>query len=347
MSVIDKGFYRRRRGIYEHMEIGSLGWLDVAIHDWLCGHAKAVMDNDKYPAGVWLGSVRVMWDKAGRDPNVPLRTLQRHVLRLEKQGYFRRFTINKTTDAFVMDKLIVSDVTRTDYIVNAEETTDWRRPKYEVVVNVTSTRRTDDVDVTSSCRPDDVQLCPMNETYETKETLETLETLETADTTSEVRTPVASPSPAKSPKVKKALLLSELPDSHFLTEPADYLSWDTLKRQAWYTEKNLRMSRNSRLAQVVTAPVSMTSVALLEDIRDWDEDRFNIPAERLRNCIVYQLDYAKDGYFRKSEITPASMDREKFIALLHGNTPPGWSPETHGKTKKLTTPSTWVSEDAV
>ena len=70
-----------------------------------------------------------------------------------------------------------------------------------------------------------------------------------------------------------------------------------------------------------------TPVKLLGDIRDWDEEKSGIPAERLRNCIVYQLDYAKDDYFRKSEITPASMERSKFITLLNDNTPAGWTPE--------------------
>jgi hypothetical protein len=345
---VDKGFYRRRRGVYEHMEIGSLGWLDIAIHDWLCGHAKAVMNKDKYPAGVWLGSVRVMWDKAGRDPNVSLRQLQRHVLKLEKLGYFRRFTVNKTTDAFVMHKLIVSDLTQTDYVVNAEETTDWTQPKYEAVANVTPTRRTDDVDVSSSCRTDDVQLCPMNETYETEETGETVETEET---TSPVSAPVATKSPAKV-KVQN-LTLAELPDSHFLTEPPGIKKWSLDRKQAWYQEKNLRAERAKRtLPATESAPASTSTQAtsgqpkVLDDIRDWDEPRFNISGERLRNCIIYQLDHAKDDYFRKSEITLASMNREKFINLLNENTPTGWNPETRGK-KKVTTPSKWVAEDAV
>lgn len=72
-----------------------------------------------------------------------------------------------------------------------------------------------------------------------------------------------------------------------------------------------------------------TPVKQLGDIRDWDEDRFGIPADRLRNCIIYQLDYAKDDYFRKSEITPASMERSKFITVLNDNTPAGWTPEKH------------------
>ena len=70
-------------------------------------------------------------------------------------------------------------------------------------------------------------------------------------------------------------------------------------------------------------------VKLLGDIRDWNEEKFGIPADRLRNCIIYQLDYAKDDYFRKSEITPASMERSKFITLLNDNTPAGWTPEKH------------------
>jgi hypothetical protein len=106
------------------------------------------------------------------------------------------------------------------------------------------------------------------------------------------------------------------------------------------------------VADMPDPAIPATPVKLLGDIRDWDEEKFGIPAERLRNCIVYQLDYAKDDYFRKSELTPASMARSKFITLLNDNTPAGWTPEKHATyTRKpkvvvaaSTTPSTYKME---
>jgi hypothetical protein len=62
------------------------------------------------------------------------------------------------------------------------------------------------------------------------------------------------------------------------------------------------------------------------DMRDWAEARHGVSGERLRNCIIYQLDHAKDAYIRNSGITVASMRRPKFIKLLNEKTPPGWTP---------------------
>lgn len=64
----------------------------------------------------------------------------------------------------------------------------------------------------------------------------------------------------------------------------------------------------------------------LGDIREWNQDAFGVSAERLRNCLVYHLDHAKEPWFRNSGITVASMGREKFVTKLNANTPPGWTP---------------------
>jgi hypothetical protein len=82
------------------------------------------------------------------------------------------------------------------------------------------------------------------------------------------------------------------------------------------------------------APVPVvSSVAELGDIRDWSEDKFGISGQRLANCIIYQLDHAKNPYIRNSGVSVASMGREKFVTMLDSNTPPGWTPENHGKRK--------------
>jgi len=81
----------------------------------------------------------------------------------------------------------------------------------------------------------------------------------------------------------------------------------------------------------------------LADIREWNEDRCGVPAERLRNCIVYQLDHAKDAYIRNSGITPASMEHANFIKLLTDCTPLGWSP--NAATKKVHPPSRYQAKE--
>jgi len=87
-----------------------------------------------------------------------------------------------------------------------------------------------------------------------------------------------------------------------------------------------------------------------KDIREWDEDKFNIPAERLKNCIIYQLDYSKDLWYRQTGISLASMDKENFVKKLDRETPPGWTPESHGKPKpkpKVFEPSKYPAMDAI
>jgi hypothetical protein len=59
------------------------------------------------------------------------------------------------------------------------------------------------------------------------------------------------------------------------------------------------------------------------DIRDWDEDVDGINGERLRNCIIFQLDFKKDDWY-KYRLTPAYV-RAK-AKKLDDDTPPGWTP---------------------
>jgi hypothetical protein len=72
----------------------------------------------------------------------------------------------------------------------------------------------------------------------------------------------------------------------------------------------------------------------LADIRQWNTQAFEVPAERLRNCLFYVLDadenghhYYNNDYYRRNPPTVASMGREKFIRLLDQNTPVGWTPD--------------------
>jgi hypothetical protein len=67
----------------------------------------------------------------------------------------------------------------------------------------------------------------------------------------------------------------------------------------------------------------------ISDIRDWNESRFGISAERLRNCILYQLDRSKDSWFRE-RLSVSSMNTENFVKKLDRDTPSEWTPNTYG-----------------
>ncbi len=58
---------------------------------------------------------------------------------------------------------------------------------------------------------------------------------------------------------------------------------------------------------------------------------FGIPGYRLRNCILYQLDHAKNPWYRESGISIASMGRENFVKKLNADTPVGWTPDANTK----------------
>jgi hypothetical protein len=76
--------------------------------------------------------------------------------------------------------------------------------------------------------------------------------------------------------------------------------------------------------------VSPKSTGGMGDIREWDEERFGVSAERLRNCIVYQLDHSDDDWF-DGKITRSSMNREGFVRKLDEDTPVGWTPDYRGR----------------
>ena len=55
------GYYKRRRGILEHLEAGHVSLIDLAVHDLICLKANAIVGNGSlYPPGVWMGSAAVV-----------------------------------------------------------------------------------------------------------------------------------------------------------------------------------------------------------------------------------------------------------------------------------------------
>jgi len=65
----------------------------------------------------------------------------------------------------------------------------------------------------------------------------------------------------------------------------------------------------------------------LDDIRNWNQSAHGVNAERLRNCIVYHLDYVQNSWYA-DKLTPAALGREGFVTKLDADTPLGWTPAT-------------------
>src|ERR1700739_2387868 len=122
------------------------------------------------------------------------------------------------------------------------------------------------------------------------------------------------------------------------TKPANWKSMSDDEKAAWYNEvyDNKPSGESSSSSQ----PVASSSPVRrgLDNIRDWSEEKFNIPGERLRNCIIYQLDYAKNAWYRESGISIASMGRENFVRKLNADTPVGWTPGTDSSRKRIGSP---------
>ena len=80
----------------------------------------------------------------------------------------------------------------------------------------------------------------------------------------------------------------------------------------------------------------------IQDLRDWNEDVDGIPAERIRNCIIYQLDYRKNKYY-KDVLTVGFIKRSlgktgvTGARRLHEDTPPGWVVPDSDPLEKTTT----------
>jgi len=324
------GYYKRRRGIYQHLETCSLNLLDLALHDWLCGHAQPFIGQN-VPAGVWLGSSMVIYEKTGRDPEFNPRRIRRRLERLEELNYIRKFRINKTTFAYVVNKQTVYSVTGSEYLVNAVETTDWRHPKYEADRQVTGFRPAADLLVTGS-RPS-----PMSNIrdYRDKETEETVDTNDTPGVRSQVAALYSIHSTdGTEEKTPAASIETEVmsPVSITTDNPAQPPAIDVNFHPAHGNEQG-----NTGSVPVLNPTTVPSPLDNLTDMRLWpvNEERFGIDGTRLRNCLIHVLDHRKDTWYRDNPPTVESMSHENFVRKLNRDTLPGWTP---GWSQKNTEP---------
>lgn len=125
------GFYKRRRGILEHLEAGNIGLVDLAVHDYLCLKMNAVIGNHcSIPAGVCFTSAAAIYAVCPKE--VSERTIRRSLEHLEKIGWIKRWTIPGKHGNYpvMVARASVHDLAGKEYRVSAMQTSDWRFPFY-------------------------------------------------------------------------------------------------------------------------------------------------------------------------------------------------------------------------
>jgi hypothetical protein len=132
------GFYKRRRGIVEHIESGKVDLLDTAIHDYLLLKVNVFIGNGYHlPAGVLFTSAPALHAVC---KSVSIRTIQRRLKHLEKIGWLKMWQIpgKRGNYAVLICRADVIDMSRKQFRVSGELTMDWRQPVYEPVADAVS-----------------------------------------------------------------------------------------------------------------------------------------------------------------------------------------------------------------
>ena len=123
------GFYKRRRGVLEHLESGKISLLDLAIHDYLNLKANLVVGGPcTVPPGICISSAAAI--HATCPSQISERAVQRSLERLEKIGWIRRWNVRGKRGNYpvLVCRSSVHDLSGNEYRVNGEDTTDWRSP---------------------------------------------------------------------------------------------------------------------------------------------------------------------------------------------------------------------------
>ena len=129
------GFYKRRRGILEHLEAGRLSLLDLGIHDFICLKANSIVGNGSiFPPGVWHGSAAAILANCPCG-NISERMIQRSLQHLEKIRFLKRWRVPGKHGNYpiLISRFSVRTQAGKEYIVNTSATTDWRQPELEAV----------------------------------------------------------------------------------------------------------------------------------------------------------------------------------------------------------------------
>ncbi len=135
------GFYKRRRGVLEHIENGHIDLLEDGIHDYLSLKANLLIGSpSSLPVGVCFTSAPAIHAHC---PRVSERTVQRCLEHLEAIGWIKTWKVPGKRGNYptLLCRASVHDLSGNEYRINGEATTDWRDPKYEPVGEVSGSCR--------------------------------------------------------------------------------------------------------------------------------------------------------------------------------------------------------------
>lgn len=133
---MSEGFYKRRRGILEHIEAGTIDLLESGIHDYLSLKANLLIGSAcSIPVGVCFTSAPAIHPYYRR---VSERTIQRCLEHLEAIGWLKLFNTQGKRGNYpvLLCRASVHDLSGNEYRINGAKTTDWRYPVYEPVGEV-------------------------------------------------------------------------------------------------------------------------------------------------------------------------------------------------------------------
>lgn len=129
---MSQGFYKRRRGILDHLEAGAVSLLDTGIHDYLSLKMNSIKGgNSGIPPGVVFTSSRAI--RALCPKGISERAIRRSLENLERRGWIKRWLQpgKHGNYAVLIVRSTVRDEAGNEYRVIGEETSDWRAPKLQ------------------------------------------------------------------------------------------------------------------------------------------------------------------------------------------------------------------------
>jgi hypothetical protein len=144
------GFYKRRRGILEHLEAGTISLLDLAVHDHLNLRANLVIGSQSsIPPGICITSAAAI--HALCPAQISEKAIQRSLKHLEEIGWIKRWHRPGKHGNYpvLVCRASVHDASGTEYRINGEATTDWRDPKWTSVCDPPMTKEIADRNVST------------------------------------------------------------------------------------------------------------------------------------------------------------------------------------------------------
>jgi hypothetical protein len=135
------GFYKRRRGILEHLEAGRINLIDLAVHDYLNLKANLLIGStSSIPPGICITSAIAI--HAVCPGQISEKAIQRSLKHIEQIGWIKRWNVagKRGNYPILVCRASVHDLSGNEYRINGEETTDWRYPKWSPVGDASASR---------------------------------------------------------------------------------------------------------------------------------------------------------------------------------------------------------------